>query len=77
MILFFPSAPVLFERNSSSIPCERTFSRLYSFLKVLFWYRLLKPIFIFFYCVCEYKSFNKIGLMVINSARLMVINSAR
>ena len=29
---------------------------------------LLFPIFIFFYCICEYKGFKKIGLMVENLA---------
>ena len=58
----------IFREISSSIPTERTFPRLDSFLKVFFDTGSWNQSFSLFYCVCEYKGFNKIGLIVENSA---------
>ena len=51
------------------IPSEPTFLTLRIF-ESPFWYRMLKPISTFFYYIHEYRGFNKISLIVENSALL-------
>ena len=78
MLLFFPltiihsiNVPLthlflsVFREISFSISSEHTFPMLYSFLKVFFDIGSWNQSFSLFYCVCEYKGFNK---MVENSA---------